>query len=157
MKSRRHGKIINLSGGGATNPMPRMTAYAASKAAVVRFTESLALEAREFGIDVNSMAPGALATRMLEQVLMAGPEKVGPAYYKKMQDFMAKGGMPIDAGAKCCVWLASSASDGITGKLVAAQWDPYEVFPEHAAELDGDIYTLRRIVPRDRGKDWGND
>jgi len=65
--------------------------------------------------------------------------------------------MSMGAAARCCVWLASGASDGITGKLVAAQWDPYEEFPAHAAELDGDIYTLRRIVPKDRGKDWGND
>lgn len=158
MKARRGGKIINISGGGATNPMPRMTAYAASKAALVRFTESLALEVQASSIDVNAVAPGALATRMQEQVLAAGPEKVGQAYHKKMQELMAKGGMPIEAGPKCCVWLASAASNGITGKLVAAQWDPYESFPEHAAELDGgDIYTLRRIVPKDRGKTWGND
>ena len=71
------GKIINLSGGGATNPLPRMTSYAASKAAVVRFTESLALDLKPFGIDVNAIAPGALDTRLLDQVLTAGPETVG--------------------------------------------------------------------------------
>ena len=62
-KPHRYGKIINLSGGGATNPLPGISAYAASKAAVVRFTETLALEVKEFGIDVNAVAPGALATR----------------------------------------------------------------------------------------------
>lgn len=157
MKARRQGKIINLSGGGATNPMPRMTAYAASKAAVVRFSESLALEVKEWGIDVNAVAPGALATRMLDEVLQAGPGKVGESYYRKMEAFKAKGGMPMSAAACCCTWLASAASDGVTGKLVAAQWDPYESFPQHALELEGDIYTLRRIVPKDRGQDWGND
>ena len=59
-KPHRYGKIINLSGGGATNPLPGISAYAASKAAVVRFTETLALEVKEFGIDVNAVAPGAL-------------------------------------------------------------------------------------------------
>ena len=157
MKARGYGKIINISGGGATNPMPGMTAYAASKAANVRFTETLALELKSFGIDVNSVAPGALATRMLTEVLAAGPQKVGAAYYKKVQGFVASGAMPMAAATACCVWLASPASDGITGKLVAAQWDPYETFPAHADELEGDIYTLRRIVPKDRGKDWGND
>jgi hypothetical protein len=56
------------------------------------------------------------------------------------------------------VWLASAASNGVTGKLIAAVWDPYDKFPEHLAELNGtDIYTLRRIVPKDRGMGWGND
>ncbi|MBV8099329.1 MAG: SDR family oxidoreductase, partial [Verrucomicrobia bacterium] len=69
MKPRKRGKIINLSGGGATNPLPRISAYAAAKAAVVRLTETLAEELREFGIQVNAVAPGALNTRLLDEVL----------------------------------------------------------------------------------------
>jgi 3-oxoacyl-[acyl-carrier protein] reductase len=157
MKASGRGKIINLSGGGATNPLPGISAYAASKAASVRFTETLALELKPFGIDVNAVAPGALATRMMDQLLEAKPQAAGDAFLARMQKLKDSGGTPLSVGARCCVWLASGASDGITGKLVAAQWDPYESFPAHAAELEGDIYTLRRIVPKDRGKDWGND
>ncbi|HKX64294.1 MAG TPA: SDR family oxidoreductase [Rhizomicrobium sp.] len=158
MKRQRYGKIINISGGGATNPMPGITAYAASKAAMVRFAESLALEVKEFGVDVNSVAPGALATRMLDQLLEAGGDKVGTAFHARMQKIKESGGTPLDVGARCCVWLASAASDGVTGKLVAAQWDPYEQFPAHRDDLvHTDIYTLRRIVPKDRGVTWGND
>jgi 3-oxoacyl-[acyl-carrier protein] reductase len=158
MKARRKGKIINLSGGGATNPLPGISAYAASKAASVRFTETLALELKSFGIDVNAVAPGALATRMMDQLLKARPAAAGPAFMERMQKLKDSGGTPLAVGAKCCVWLASDASDGITGKLVSAQWDPYEDFPSHAVELDGsDLYTLRRIVPKDRGKTWGKD
>ena len=72
-KPNRYGKIINLSGGGATNPLPGISAYAASKAAVVRFTETLALEVKEFGIDVNAVAPGALATRLTDRAGRGGP------------------------------------------------------------------------------------
>lgn len=158
MKARGAGKIINMSGGGATNPLPGISAYAASKAASVRFTETLALELKPFGIDVNAVAPGALATRMMDQLLEAKPERAGAAFMARMQKLKDSGGTPLSVGARCCVWLASQASNGITGKLVAAQWDPYEKFPDHAAELDGsDLYTIRRIVPKDRGKDWGND
>ncbi len=53
-KRRRYGKIINLSGGGATNPLPRLSSYAASKAAVVRFDEDVALECAGDGIDVKA-------------------------------------------------------------------------------------------------------
>src|SRR6266850_7037955 len=68
-KMRGSGKIVQLSGGGATSPLPRLSAYAASKAAIIRFVETLAEEVREQGIDVNAIAPGPLNTRMLEEVL----------------------------------------------------------------------------------------
>jgi NAD(P)-dependent dehydrogenase (short-subunit alcohol dehydrogenase family) len=155
-KSQRYGKIIQLSGGGATSPLPRLSAYAASKAAVVRFAETLAEEVSDYRIDVNSIAPGPLNTRLLDEVLAAGPEKVGRNFYERSLKQKEQGGAPLEKGADLSVFLASSASDGITGKLLSAVWDPWEKLPEHAAELKKtDIYTLRRIVPRDRGYDWG--
>jgi NAD(P)-dependent dehydrogenase (short-subunit alcohol dehydrogenase family) len=155
-KARRYGKIINLSGGGATSPLPRFSAYAASKAAVVRFTETLAEEVKDFGIDVNAVAPGALATRLIEEVIETGPEKVGAAYYERMVQVRKSGGTPLERPAALCVYLGSAASDGLTGKLISAVWDPWEVLHTHLDELrESDIYTLRRIVPRDRGKTWG--
>ena len=155
-KAQRYGKIIQLSGGGATNPLPRISAYAASKAAIVRFAETLAEEVREYRIDVNSIAPGPLNTKLLDEVLAAGPEKVGRNFYELSVRQKEQGGAPLEKGAELALFLASSASDGITGKLLSALWDPWEQLPEHLAELDKtDIYTLRRIVPRDRGCDWG--
>jgi NAD(P)-dependent dehydrogenase (short-subunit alcohol dehydrogenase family) len=155
---RGRGKIINISGGGATNPLPGISAYAASKAAVVRFTETMALEVKDRRIEVNAIAPGLLATRLTDQLLAAGPAKVGQAFYERVSKAIKDGGTPLAVPAKLCVWLASAASNGVTGKLIAAVWDPYENFPQHLAELNGtDIYTLRRIVPKDRGMGWGND
>jgi len=155
-KRQGHGKIIQISGGGATNPLPNISAYAASKAAIVRFAETLAEELRPHHVDVNAVAPGALNTRLLDEVLAAGPEAVGDAFYERSQKQKAEGGTPLEKGAELCAFLASGASDGMTGKLISAVWDPWESFPEHRADLDAtDIYTLRRIVPRDRGRDWG--
>jgi NAD(P)-dependent dehydrogenase (short-subunit alcohol dehydrogenase family) len=154
-KHHRHGKIIQLSGGGATNPLPRITAYAASKAAIVRFAESLALEVRAFGIDVNAIAPGALRTRLLDEVLAAGPDAVGPEFHGRMLETKAEGGTPLERGAALAVYLGSRESDGITGRLLSAVWDPWETLAGHRSELqDSDIYTLRRIVPADRGHNW---
>ena len=82
-RAQRYGKVIQLSGGGATNPLPRLSAYAVSKAAIVRFAETLAEEVRGTGIDVNAIAPGALNTRMLDEILKAGPVKVGQAFYDR--------------------------------------------------------------------------
>jgi 3-oxoacyl-[acyl-carrier protein] reductase len=156
-RAQRYGKVINVSGGGAANPMPAITAYAASKAGVVRFTESLALECRDDHIDVNAIAPGALVTRMMEQLLQAGPDKVGQPFFDRMKKITEDGGTPLGVGAKLCVFLGSSESDGITGKLIAAQWDRWEDWPKHLDELNAsDVYTLRRIVGRDRNKEWGD-
>ena len=55
--------------------------------------------------------------------------------------------------ANLCAYLASSESDGVTGRLISAQWDPWKTLHTHRDEF-GDIYTLRRIVPEDRGKKW---
>lgn len=156
-KAHRYGKIVQLSGGGATQPLANITAYAASKAAIVRFAESLADETRDFGIDVNSVAPGALDTRLLDQLLENGPDRVGHAFYDRMVSLKAKGGTPLAVGAALAVYLGSAASDGITGRLLSAPWDPWESLAGHLADLQRtDVYTLRRIVPKDRGFDWGD-
>lgn len=149
------GKIVNLSGGGATAPLPRFSAYACSKAAVVRLTETLSEELRGTGIDVNAIAPGALNTRLLDEVLEAGPEKVGRDFFDRAVQQRDRGGAPLDRGAALAVYLLSTESDGISGKLISAVWDPWPTLAEHREELSSsDIYTLRRITPEDRGKDW---
>jgi 3-oxoacyl-[acyl-carrier protein] reductase len=154
-KKAGRGKIVVLSGGGATNPLPNISAYAASKAAVVRLMETLAEELKAFHVDVNAIAPGALATRLVDEVLAAGPEKVGPAFFEKNKTWKEKGAVPLELGASLAVYLASAASDGITGKLISAQWDPWKDLQRHREELAAsDIYCLRRIVPEDRGKKW---
>lgn len=154
-KQKKSGKMVVISGGGATNPLPNISAYAASKAAVVRLMETLAEELKPFHVDVNAIAPGALATRLVDEVIAAGPEKVGAAFFEKNKQWKEKGATPLDLGASLAVHLASAASDGITGKLISAQWDPWRDLQKYRDDLTkSDIYCLRRIVPEDRGKKW---
>jgi NAD(P)-dependent dehydrogenase (short-subunit alcohol dehydrogenase family) len=156
-KKYKYGKIIQISGGGATNPMPQISAYAASKAAIIRFAETLAEELRKEQIDVNAIAPGPLNTRLLDEVIAAGPEKAGELFYQRAINQKKEGGVSIERGAALALFLASSQSDGITGKLISAIWDPWELLANYRDELrKTDIYTLRRIVPEDRGMKWGN-
>ncbi len=156
LRAARRGKIILLSGGGATKPMPFLSAYAASKAALVRFGETLAEELKETGIDVNAVAPGGLNTRLTEEILAAGPERVGRAFHEQARQQKMSGGTPLETGAALCEFLASPASDGITGRLLSAVWDPWQTLPQRRAELaESDIYTLRRITPEDRKRSWG--
>ena len=150
-----YGKIVNLSGGGATAPLPRISAYAASKAAVVRLTETFAEELKEAKVDVNAIAPGALNTRLMDEVLAAGPDKVGADFFNRTLKQRDEGGAPMEKGSALTVFLGSSASDGITGRLLSAVWDKWAELPSHLEELQkSDIYTLRRITEVDRGKKW---
>ncbi|MBI4348849.1 MAG: SDR family oxidoreductase, partial [Elusimicrobia bacterium] len=148
------GKIINISGGGAATPFPRFTAYAASKAALVRFTETLALELKEHNVQVNALAPGFVATRLHQQTLEAG-ERAGADFLKKTQEQIAQGGVDPDIPAALVAFLASDRADRITGKFISSVWDEWTGFEQHLDEIaTTDVYTLRRIVPADRGMKW---
>ncbi len=158
MKQNGGGSIINLSGGGATGPRANFSAYATSKGALVRFSETLAEETRHMGIRVNCIAPGAMKTKMLGEVLLKGSSLAGEREFVLAKKVFSEGGTCMDKVADLALFLASDLSNGITGKLISAVWDPWESLPEHLEDLDKtDIYTLRRIVPKDRGKNWGND
>ena len=156
-KEKRKGKIIQVSGGGATKPLPFISSYAASKASIVRFCETIASEVKDFNIDINSIAPGALNTQMLDELLAINPESVGKDFYNQNLKVKESGGTPLEVGAELAVFLASNDSDGITGKLISAVWDNWQSWPEHKEVINNsDMYTLRRISGRDRDFEEGD-
>jgi NAD(P)-dependent dehydrogenase (short-subunit alcohol dehydrogenase family) len=140
---RAGGRAVTFSGGGATSALPRYDAYAASKAAVVRLTQNVASVSE---VEINSVAPGFVATRMHEETLRAGPEAAGKEYHERTLAQLAKGGFPAREAAELVSFLLSDAAAGITGRLVSAQWDPWRE-PAFQARLRGDpdLGTLRRI------------
>jgi len=146
MVKQRKGKIINLSGGGAAYSRPRFSAYAASKTAVVRLTETLAEEVKGFNIQVNAIAPGAINTRIQEEILAAG-EVAGEKALAEAKKVRETGGTSLDVPAALAVFLASDESDGLTGKLISAVWDDWRnMGAERIREIElKGLYTLRRI------------
>ncbi|MCP5114354.1 MAG: SDR family oxidoreductase, partial [bacterium] len=149
------GAIVNLSGGGATGPRPRFSAYATAKAGLVRFSETLAAEAAPQGVRVNCVAPGSLRTDMLRDMMAAGRARTGDAEFDRAIRCDREGGDPPERAAELVAFLVSGQAAGITGRLISAVWDPWPRLAELAGELrDTEIYTLRRIVPSDRGLDW---
>jgi 3-oxoacyl-[acyl-carrier protein] reductase len=147
LKQERGGKIINLAGGGATSPFPRFSAYAASKAAVVRLTETIAHEVRDREIDVNAIAPGPVNTRLLDQVLAVGIA-AGEEFYSRSLKQKEQGGVSPELAAELAVLLASPLSDGITGRLISAVWDDWRALPSEIEQIAAsDLYTLRRVTP----------
>ena len=148
MMKRRSGKIINLSGGGATGPRPNFSAYAASKAAVVRLTETLAEEVRAYNIQVNAVAPGAVNTHMLDEVLAAGSQ-AGEKAAENARQQLESGGTPAELAAALVAFLASDASAGLTGRLIAAPYDGWQAWDSSSIEAIMALpwFTLRRIDP----------
>ena len=155
-KAERRAKIICFSGGGATSPRPNFAAYGVSKAGVVRLVETLAAEWRGRPLDINAVAPGAIFSRMTEQVLARGAAVAGKVEFERASRQSRDDGAQLEKVLGLIEFLLSSKSDGITGKLISAVWDPWEKLHKFKKDLDSDIYTLRRIVPKDRGKSWGH-
>jgi NAD(P)-dependent dehydrogenase (short-subunit alcohol dehydrogenase family) len=148
--------ILFLSGGGATGPRPRFTAYATSKTGILRFAETLAAELENTGISVNCIAPGTMPTGLLAEIVAAGVDVAGDAELRAVARAQSDGEATMDRASKLAVFL-STEGHGITGKLIAAQWDRWEDWPKHLDELNAsDVYTLRRITGRDRNKEWGD-
>jgi NAD(P)-dependent dehydrogenase (short-subunit alcohol dehydrogenase family) len=143
-------RILTFSGGGAFGTFPRYSAYATSKSAVVRMTECLADELGAEGIAVNAVAPGMVLTEIHDATLAAGPERAGDAHFERTQAVMRAGGVPMDVPVSCVRFLLSSEADGLTGKTIAATFDPWtkEGFRTHLAEITAsDVYTMRRLNP----------
>jgi len=147
----RRAKIVCFSGGGATKPRPNFSAYGVAKTGVVRLVETVAEELRGQPLDINAVAPGAINTRLTDEVLRLGPDVAGPAEYEAARRQKETGGNSLEKAIGLVAWLLSPASDGISGRLLAAQWDPWATLDRHAKTLAGsEVYTLRRIVPEDR-------
>jgi len=155
MQERRtHGSIVLMSGGGAATPFPNYTSYACGKVGVVRLAETMAQEVMEFGIRINTVAPGFVITRFHYQTLAAGEELAG-AFVETTRQKITEGGVHPSVAARTCAFLLSDKSAGITGRFVAAPYDGWDKWPEHLDSIvNSDLFTLRRIVPNDRGMDW---
>jgi NAD(P)-dependent dehydrogenase (short-subunit alcohol dehydrogenase family) len=150
MIGRRWGRIINLSGGGATGPRPNFSAYAASKTALVRVTETLAAELTGTGVTVNAIAPGTMNTDMTQEILRAGTVAAGQKEVEVAERLNQSTGVPGQDAAELCVFLASDSASHVSGKLIAALWDPWRDAARLVHNLaSSDVYTLRRIPSRD--------
>jgi NAD(P)-dependent dehydrogenase (short-subunit alcohol dehydrogenase family) len=141
-------KIVNFSGGGAFNSFPNYSAYAVSKAAVVRLSENMADELAELGVKVNCVAPGFVATEIHQGTLNAGEGVVGAKYFKETKDKLVAGSVPIEVSVSCVKFLISDESNGLSGKTISASFDRWDSAEFRAAihEISAsELYTMRRI------------
>jgi len=151
VKAPRRAKIVCFAGGGATKARANFSAYGVAKTGIVRLVETIAEEEIQAPLDINAVAPGAIATRLTDEIIALGPDIAGQGEFDSAVKQRAGGGASLERALDLVEWLLSSKSDGITGKLLSAQWDPWQGLSEHAANLArSDVYTLRRIIPEDR-------
>jgi short-subunit dehydrogenase len=154
---RNGGKIINISGGGATGPRPNFSAYAVAKTGLVRFTEILAAELKSDKVQVNAIAPGVMPSAMMTEIVELGTSQVDQVEFREAQKVLDSESTSIIRVLDLCEFLLFGDGREITGKLVSAQWDNWQEWPNHLQYLqNSDLYTLRRIVGRDRGQTWGD-
>ena len=136
MCERGAGRIVNVASNAAFNPLEAGdtridSAYQASKAALVRLTESLAAEARPSGVSVFAISPGMVKTAMTEAVFT---------------DLWDEPGLwtPPERTAALVAFLASGALDELSGRYVHARNDDWEAMPGRIAEIVADdLHALR--------------
>ena len=140
------GKIINLSGAGAANAWSNLSAYCASKAAVVRLTEGLAQELAPHNIAVNALGPGSVHTSMWDKMTQDAARAGADFIHRLGLQVTSGGGASIDECAELAVWLASQESANLTGRLISATADDFRnLTPRIPQIMATDAATLRRI------------
>ena len=142
MIERRNGKIIVVVSAGAAQSQPNFSAYAASKAAVVRFAECLADEVRDHNVQVNCMIPGDAYTHMTDEILSAGEERAGAREYDEARQVRITGGLAPEKQIQLALFLASERSNHISGKLLHVGDDWKRLEKENTRP---ELYTLRRL------------
>lgn len=117
MRARRWGRIINISSQAGQVAVPKSTAYSASKAAVLGFTRALSADVAPWGVTVNAISPGMVATS--RSVLSIDPSLDVDAEVKRRGSMLAVGrpGYPEDIAA-VVAYLASEASGYMTGQTL---------------------------------------
>ena len=140
------GAVVLFSGGGATSPFPNFDAYAATKAAIVRLAENLAVELAADGVRLNCVAPGFVASAIHRATLDAGAQLAGKDFYERTRRVLEAGGDSPELAANLAAFLLSPEAEGITGRLISARWDPWEepAFRERLRS-DPSLGMLRRI------------
>ncbi|WP_179136911.1 SDR family NAD(P)-dependent oxidoreductase [Candidatus Entotheonella palauensis] len=146
MLEQNRGKIINLSGAGATSAWPDLSAYGVSKVAVVRLTETLALELEGTNIQVNALGPGSIHTQMWDELRDGAKAAGATQIYELGQQVTSGGGASMADAASLAVWLASDDAGGLNGRLMSSSRDGWSDLAARIPEImASDVFTLRRV------------
>jgi NAD(P)-dependent dehydrogenase (short-subunit alcohol dehydrogenase family) len=147
MRTRAAGSILLLSGGGAVYSRPGFSAYAASKAGLLRLVENAADElaaAGLAGIRVFAVAPGAVRSRMTEEVLAVG-DRVGEKAMQEAVTTMESGGTDPAEITRLVDFLTGPGSTGLSGRLIHVREDYLQYADRSGQAIRSETGKLRRI------------
>ena len=137
--------------------MENFTAYSASKAAIVRFADTLSKELKKFNIQVNSIAAGAINTKMVDEILNAGKKKVGKEFYNKIKRQKVSGGISFNKINELILYLLKNETNFLTGKIISPKWDNWKNWKNNKNFIKKtEAFTLRRFRGRNVGYKRGD-
>jgi NAD(P)-dependent dehydrogenase (short-subunit alcohol dehydrogenase family) len=145
MIARHRGRIINVASGAGLFAMPAMTAYAASKAALINFTNSVAQETKEYGISVFAIHPGTFRSPMAENALESAVMRQWHPWFHEL--FADGRDDPPERAMQLVVSLASGVADRLSGRFVGVDDDLAAMLVRADDILRDDLHTLRLRVP----------
>jgi short-subunit dehydrogenase len=149
--------IIHFSGGGSTSPRPLFMSYSLSKTSLLRYVENVSAENTDKELRINAIAPGVLPSKMHTQVLANQSLRDSKDYLVSLNTLSSDENYNSEKLLNLCDFLLGDKSEGITGKLISAEWDNWAEWPNHLDKIkNSDLFTLRRISGRDRGQEWGD-
>lgn len=117
MLKQKTGTIINLSGGGGAYARTTFSAYGCSKTAVLRFTETLALELKGKNIKILALAPGATWTNMTKKIFSA-KKYLDKSDINDLKQLKITGGTSFSQLEDAISFFISKQSNNLSGKLV---------------------------------------
>jgi NAD(P)-dependent dehydrogenase (short-subunit alcohol dehydrogenase family) len=138
MRERGRGRVVNVSSYAGVRASPGATAYSASKAALMRFSDGLAGELAGDGVQVFAMSPGVVRTDMTAAV---------PLFQELPDDAFT----PVEVGAELIVRLASGEADPLSGMMIHALDDLDALVADAEALRAAGRYQLRLF------RDFGDD
>jgi NAD(P)-dependent dehydrogenase (short-subunit alcohol dehydrogenase family) len=146
MIARGRGRIVNVASHAGAYRWPRMSAYAVSKAAVIKFTENLAVEARRHGVTAFAIHPGLLRIGLTEGVLAVdaapGSSEARVAGWIQSQLASQDDVCPGQAADLIAV-LASGRADVLSGRYLSVEHDVDALLQRWAEVEKNDLHTLR--------------
>jgi NAD(P)-dependent dehydrogenase (short-subunit alcohol dehydrogenase family) len=141
MVARRRGRVVNVASGAGCGPVPHLSAYSASKAALIRLTENLAAEAAEHGVSVFAIHPGTVRTEMTEAALRDEAVRKWMPWF--VQTFEAGDDVPPARAARLVLFLASGRADALSGRFFDVAEDAEQLVRRAEEVRAQDLYTLR--------------
>lgn len=142
MVERRRGKILVVTCDGGVAPKLHFSSYATAKTAIVRFVEAIAQEVADHNVQINSFDPGPTYTSMTDEVIRAG-DRLDSKVVAAAVEVRRTGGTSTEQQMKLAQFLASEASNHVTGRLIHVDDDLKKL---RNAVLKPDAYTLRRVM-----------